>query len=237
MSLFNEPVWFSGRPGEVRVCGGCHEDRSQPVTVTPAAITTFINASDSLFSTTPRGQRLRTNPASADQIVGVPWNTQVQPILDTNCIACHDAANTAGVQGYTIVDPVGGSTISVTLDLTGGPLPASLATVAGGAFSRSYFSLAGPDIEAIERNNLMIMGNFKVYLKPLDARSSILIQKLNPTQVFPTPSSARAFVGAGHLPSLGRTDLSPLAFYTLILAADMGVNYFARENNPHLGGF
>jgi len=30
------------------------------------------------------------------------------------------------------------------------------------------------------------------------------------------------------------TDLSPQEFYTLILAADMAVNFFARENNPHL---
>ena len=28
-------------------------------------------------------------------------------------------------------------------------------------------------------------------------------------------------------------DLTPAEFYKLILAADMGVNYYARENNPH----
>ena len=28
MSSLAEPVWFSARAGESRVCGGCHEDRA-----------------------------------------------------------------------------------------------------------------------------------------------------------------------------------------------------------------
>jgi hypothetical protein len=239
MSLFNEPVWFSGRPGESRVCGGCHENRTQTTIVKPGVIDAAVAANNQLFSTTPRNARLNTNPASATQIVGVGWNTQLQPIFDRNCVtACHDAGNSAGVKGYTITDPATGTSVSWALNLTGDPLPASLSVAAGGgAYSASYFSMAGPNTEAIEKNHLMISGNFKVYMNPEDAHGSIVMQKLNPTKLFPSPdANVRAFSVATnpvHLTAQGKSDLSPQEFYTLILAADMGVNYFARENNPH----
>jgi len=110
-------------------------------------------------------------------------------------------------------------------------------------FSASYFSMAGPDMEAIDDGNLVISGDFKVYLNPEDAHDSIAIQMLNPTVLFPTACDAsvtqatpcqRAFPttphssdGYGNYP-----ELTPLEFYTLILATDMGANYYARENNP-----
>ena len=34
--------------------------------------------------------------------------------------------------------------------------------------------------------------------------------------------------------SVGGQELTPDEFYALILAADMGVNFYARENNPGL---
>jgi hypothetical protein len=78
----------------------------------------------------------------------------------------------------------------------------------------------------------MVTGNYKVYLKPEDARGSLAIQLLNPTQLFPAPSGTRAFPTTPHMSGKG-TDLTPQEFYTLILATDMGVNFYARENNPH----
>ena len=72
-------------------------------------------------------------------------------------------------------------------------------------------------------------------LNPADARSSLAIRLLNLTQLFPVDPGRRAFVTAPHLPATGQSDLTPTEFYLLILAADMGVNYYARENNPHPG--
>jgi hydrazine synthase alpha subunit-like protein len=236
MSLFNEPVWFSGRAGEARMCGGCHEDRTRTTNVTPGQIDTFAIGAKDLFSKATRAQRINTAPASATAIVGVGWNTQVQKIFDANCVTgCHDKNNSAGVAGYTITDPVAGTSVSWTLNLTGDPLPASLSVAAGGgAYSASYFSMAGPDMEAIEKNHLMISGNFQVYMNPENSRGSLAITKLNPTQLFPAANAGvRAFTTAAHLVEKGKPDLSAQDFYTLILAADMGVNYFARENNPH----
>jgi len=68
-----------------------------------------------------------------------------------------------------------------------------------------------------------------------DAHGSIAIQKLNPFRIFPSPDTAiRAFTTAPHLVAQGAADLTAKEFYLLVLAADMGVNYYARENNPHL---
>ena len=233
MSLFNEPVWFSGRAGEARMCGGCHEDRTRTTNVTPGQLDTFALGAAPLFGTVARNARLNKTPATATDIVGVGWDTQIQPILTAKCVECHGADNKAGLAPYTITDQVTGAVTPWTFNLSGDPLPAALAVAAGdGAYSSSYFSMAGPDMEAITKAKLLIAGNFKVYMNPEDARGSIAITKLNPTKLFPTPTADRAFATMPHLIEQGRADLTAKEFYALILSCDMGVNYFARENKP-----
>jgi hypothetical protein len=244
MSLFTEPVWISGRPGEARMCGGCHEDRTKTTNVTPGLLDTFAAGATSLMATalttTPRSarQKVALDPANPSSVVGVAWDKHLQPIFDQNCVTgCHDANNSAGITGYQIQDAMGTVLADWHLDLSSTKVPAALAVVAGGgAFTASYFSMAGPDEEAIERNHLKIVPPNAVvrYMNPLDAHGSKVIQKLNPTQLFPV-TATRAFPVASnppHLTALGKTDLNSLQFYLLILAADMGVNFFARENNP-----
>ncbi|MBC7974340.1 MAG: hypothetical protein H7138_05090 [Myxococcales bacterium] len=233
MSSFNEPVWFSGRAGEARMCGGCHENRTQTTNVSPGQLDAFALGATQMLGTTPRDKRLNKTPNSAAAIIGVGWDTQVQPIFDAKCLDCHDDRNVANIAPYTITDPLTGTVNTWTFNLTSAPLPPEFAVAAdGGAYSKSYFSMAGPDMEAVEKGDLMISGNYKVYLKPTDARGSIAIQKLNPTQLFPTPSATRAFPDTTpHMTGKG-AELTAQEFYTLILAADMGVNYYARENNP-----
>jgi hypothetical protein len=78
-------------------------------------------------------------------------------------------------------------------------------------------------------------------LNPEDARNSDAIRRLNPTQLYPTVSATRAFSTAPHSSTTGNYngagELSATEFYELILAADMGVNYYARENNPHSSAY
>jgi hypothetical protein len=165
--------------------------------------------------------------------MGMAWDRAIQPILDAKCVTCHDASNTAGVAPYTITDPVSGTSVTWTFNLSATKIPL---VVGGedlaGAWPASYFSIAGPEMEAIMDANLVVSGNFKVYAQPQNARESILIQKLNPTQLFPEPNPARrAFTTTPH--SQGKfTELTPTEFYKLILMADHGVNYYARENKP-----
>ena len=97
--------------------------------------------------------------------------------------------------------------------------------------------MAGPDMEAIEKAKLVVAGNFKVYLNPEDARGSIAVKLLNPVQQFPAQNAAvRAFATTPHMQGKG-ADLTPDEYYALILAADMGVNFYARENNPHSAAY
>jgi hypothetical protein len=72
-----------------------------------------------------------------------------------------------------------------------------------------------------------------VYTKPLDARNSLVIQMLNPTVLFPTPATRRAFAGTPHQ----GIELTPQEYYTVILAIDVGMNFYARENNPHVNDY
>ena len=228
MSLFNEPVWFSGRAGEARMCGGCHEDRTRTTNVSPGQLDTFALGATPMFATTARAQRMNQAPANPTDIVGVGWNTLIQPILDAKCVSCHGDDNKAGIAGYTVTDPKTGQSTSFTFNLTGAAAPAGIAGAAGGGFTKSYISMAGLDMEAVERGMLMVSGNYKVYLKPEDARGSLAIQKLNPTQLFPTIDQGKhAFPGAPHV-----AGLTPTEYYAFILAADMGVNFWARENAP-----
>lgn len=234
MSLFNEGFWFSGRPGEARVCGGCHEDRARTTNVPPGLIDTFAIGATSLFSKAPRKMRANPEPVNATDIVGVPWNTVVQGVLDRNCVACHNGTPGPANPSYDITDGTTGQLIMKwTFDLRGGDVPAALSVASGGAtYSASYFSLVGPDMEAVEKGHLVLGPGFKTYMNPADARGSEVIKKLNPTQLFPTPSSTRAFSGMGHLAEQGQAELSARDFYVLILSADLGATFYSRENLP-----
>jgi hypothetical protein len=233
MSIFSETVWFSGRPGEQRVCGGCHEDRTRVTNVPPGVLDTFAVGAADMFSTVARTARLNKTPSKVTDFVGMGWDTQVQPAFAA-CLECHDHNNAAGLVGYTITDAKTGMKVADwTFNLEPGPVPAALSVAAGGgAYSQSYFSMLGPDREAIEKAGLVISGNFKVYMKPLDARGSIAVQKLNPYEIFPTQTANRAFPGMGHMVEQGRPDIAPLDVYRVVLASDMGGQYFARENKP-----
>jgi hypothetical protein len=261
MSLFNEPVWFSARPGESRVCGGCHEDRAKSTIINPGITQAAAVGPKDAMGLTPRGQRMVTSATAlnanliaadgtgTDKLVGMSWGGAdptlagqtgaVQQVFDDNCTNCHGASNTAGIAGYTISDAMGNVVANWTFNLSSDPITINYgpATSMGiQTYSASYFTMAGPDMEAIEKNNLTITGNFKVYMNPEDAAGSEVIKRVNPTQLFPQPNAGvRAFATSPHS-SVGYKsgrELTPTEFYKLILAADMGVNYFARENNPH----
>jgi hypothetical protein len=233
MSLFNEPVWVSGRPGEARICGGCHEDRTKTTSVTPGLLDGFAAGATKLMSDKPRSARLNMAPASPTAVIGVAWDKHLQPVFDAKCTSCHDGSATAANPSYTLTNTKTGQTVTWRFNLKGDPLPAEFAVVAGGgAFSTSYFSMAGPDMEAIERGGFTLSPDFKIYLKPLAAKDSIAIQLLNPTQLFPKiDTGVRAFPTTPHMTGKG-TDLTPTEFYLLILAADSGVNFYSRENSP-----
>ena len=83
---------------------------------------------------------------------------------------------------------------------------------------------------------MLVSGTVKQYLLPENARGSDPIKMLNPTRQFPSQTGERAFATTPHMQGKG-TDLTPDEFYALILSADNGVSFFARENNPDVNEY
>ncbi len=254
MSLENEPVWFSVRPGETRVCGGCHESRAETTVINPGVTNAFTIGASNAMATVPRAGRkmaasdyaaadlIASDGAGADKLIGMGWNNVVQPVFDANCTNCHGSDNLARLPSYQIVNREGTVLLTWTFNLSNTPVNIDYGMGMMDNYTASYFSIAGPDMEALEENGLMVVGTFKTYMNPQDARGSELIKKLNPTQLFPQPNAAvRAFTTSPHSTVAGGyksgRELTATEFYKLILAADMGVNYYARENNPMLDDY
>jgi hypothetical protein len=249
MALLAEPVWFSVGKGESRICGGCHEARDSSTVIDPGLTDAAAIGPTPMFGMTPRGERRSTptdltspnvistapggKAAGHEKLVGMAWDPAIQTVLTAKCVSCHGDDNLAGIAPYTITDPVSGQTLTWTFNLSATSTSLMLGgeDISGG-FPASYFSIAGPDMEAIEEANLVIGGNFKIYAKPQNARESLLIQKLNPTRLFPEPGPERAFPGTTPHSAGRYTELTPTEFYKLILMADHGVNFYARENKP-----
>ena len=255
MAALPEPVWFSARGNESRVCGGCHEDRAKTTVIDPGITQAFaIGAQDARFAST-RAQRVMatgdltrtdlvtagtTGTVGVEKLVGMAWNKTIQPIFDAKCVSCHDGVDRGDGANptYTISTADGTQSVSWTFNLSGAKVPLMINGMdLAGEWSASYFSVAGPDMEAIEKGDLVVSSNFKVYMEPQNARGSIMIQKLNPTRVFPQPSAERAFTTSPHSAGNRYPELTTTEFLKLIMAADMGVNYYARENNPGLASY
>ncbi len=253
MSLENEPVWVSARPGETRVCGGCHEDRAKTTVINPGITQAAAIGPTFAMGTVARNSRImasgdfaksdliQADGSGVSKLVGMGWSTVIQPVFTANCVGCHGTSNTAGLTGYQIIDP---KTNMVILDwkfnLSSDPVSVNYGMGMMDNYTASYFTMAGPDMEALEKNGLMVVGNFKTYMNPQDSRNSELIKRINPTKLFPQPDiNVRAFPSTSpHSQTPGGYDsgreLTATEFYKLILAADMGVNFYARENNPFL---
>ena len=256
MSIENEPVWFSARAGESRVCGGCHENRAETTVINPGITQAAAIGPTSAMGLVARDRRLSTDAelssinTAPDRLIGMAWNKAIQPVFNANCVSCHNGVASAANPSYQIVDPMTGAVVSTfVFDLTD-----RLVTIDYGMgdvqeYPASYISMAGPDMEAIEMGNLMITGTLPCTttggqptlqcMEPQNAINSPVIRLLNPTQLFPSPTSQRAFPTTPHS-SVGYDsgrELTPAEFYKLILAADMGVNYYARENNPRLSRY
>jgi len=255
MSRENEPVWFSARPGESRVCGGCHEDRATTTVINPGITQAAAIGPFDAMAMVPRQKRMSSDAellsvaTAPDRLIGMAWNKAIQPVFDSKCTSCHDGSANGANPSYSIVDPMTGAVVSTfTFDLTSTPVTINYGGDRGPeTYPASYLSMAGPDMEALDRGNLAITGTLPCKtvdgqptaqcMEPLNARDSYVIRLINPFQIFPAPTSIRAFSTTPHSTAKGYSELSAAEFYKLILAADMGVNYFARENNPHMSSY
>jgi hypothetical protein len=229
LSIASEPVWVSGRAGEQRVCGGCHESRSKNTVIAPGVTEGVVRTAINLD--VPRAQRLSTD-YSYDKVRGVPWNLAIQPIFDAKCVSCHDG-NPAkpGNRQFTVMDKTLGTMQTFVFDLRGQKVPLTVGERMSDDFTASYVSLVGLGMELGE-NVVTITGDYKPFIAPGEAVKSDVIKKLNPPQRFPSvDANVRAFAGMPvHPTDVGGQALTPDEYYLLILNIDMGAQYYFREN-------
>ncbi len=232
MALATEPVWFSGKAGESRFCGGCHENRSSTSIIQPGITQAIAIGPTAAMSDVARADRQSTT-YTRDKIVGVPWDKSLQPLFDAKCVSCHNGVAGPANPSYTITDPATGKSATWIFNLSGDAVSLSVGNFMMDGYSASYLSMAGPDMEAIAKAKVVITGNLTVYIKPLDAAHSPLMQKLNPPMQYPTQDlGTRAFPVATNPPhavAVGQ-ELTADEYLRLIMAADMGANFYSREN-------
>jgi hypothetical protein len=229
-----EPVWITGRPGESRFCGGCHESRTDTTVIQPGITEAIAIGPDDLMSQVARFDRVTTDAARP---VGIPWDTALQPIFDAKCAmsGCHDGTPGPANKSFTITDPESGQTQTFTFDLRGGEVDFAFGDAMISGYSRSHLSLLGPSMLELEEFDLEITGEMPTYVLPENARESILIQMLNPPRQFPTVDEGdRAFGGVdGHSEQQGFA-LTPAEQRLLIEMVDNGGQFYSRENAPAL---
>ncbi len=247
----NEDIWFSGRAGESRFCGGCHENRTVPSTITPGE--TAAAALGPINLDTPRPERVSTSayvlaggvlPAGTNAanpgdngIRGVPWDLAIQPILDAKCATCHNGdASQSYNPSYTVTDMTSGTSQTFVFDLRGQKLNVTVGERMTGDFTASYLSLMGLG-EILGDDVVQITGTPPDYVMAAAAETSkLMTEHLNPPQRYPLDTNTRLVPGlAVHPVDVGGTELTPDEYYLLELNIDMGGEYFFRENLDEAG--
>jgi hydrazine synthase alpha subunit-like protein len=247
----NEDIWFSGRSGESRFCGGCHENRTVPSPIQPGATQAVIHGPVNLDA--PRAARQSAtayalvngalpagtnaaNPGDND-VRGVPWDRAIQPILDAKCASCHNGDATQSYNpSYTVTDMTSGTAQTFVFDLRGQKLNVTVGERMTGDFTASYLSLMGLG-EILGDDVVKITGTPPDYVTAAAAETSKLMTAyLNPPQRYPLDTNTRLVPGlAVHPVDVGGTELTPDEYYLLELNIDMGGQYFFRENLDEAG--
>jgi hypothetical protein len=242
LAIRNQTTWIQGMPGEARVCGGCHEERTGPNSPASQPIQIAIDPEDMML---PIAQRVEYPWA------GAPGNpTEIQSILTERCAGCHNETENGPGRPQETYSLIMGSASGETttygvprLDLSDRPITVTYdGDVA--TYPASYVSIFYPSALAME----MGMGGVGVEGEvppmwgiPSDARASALIEKINITSVFDDGRAAwplgEAFsdariAGAArtlHPEDVGGT-LTRAERVALIRAIDLGGQYYARQN-------
>jgi hypothetical protein len=227
MAIRNQMLWIQGMPGESRVCGGCHENRTSNVEAT----TTIAQQLGAVKLTAPISERLE-----------LPWygahvGDDVQKVLDRACASCHSggAGDPFAGQTYTVTADLEDGTTSMyqipVLDLSSRPIEVFY-EMEEVTYPASYVTLLYPSA---------MMGEVRAedapeeWVIPGSARASRFIRKMNINAVKYdadgklVETTEWAFPGSGHPEDKGvivtREDR-----LTLIRSIDLGGQYYSRRN-------
>lgn len=273
MRVTNEDRWFSAAPGEQRFCGGCHEARGATQVVDPG-LSDAVGAGPANFAL-PYENRRMADPqtqdwaalagkllypgdeayADAGRITGVPWDMAVQQVLDAAaCGTCHDGTAGPANPSVMIEDAMSENPMSTewVFDLTGRMVTVEYGMMTGEYTASHITMLLMAGMMNEEGVTITQTGEnpFQAYMVPQSARDSVLIQYVQPEQVFPTHDPQNlAFAGVARddgqtyapqhpsetTPGFDAAVHRPLTAeekYILILAADLGGQYYSLENAP-----
>jgi hypothetical protein len=242
LAIRNETTWIQGMPGEDRVCGGCHEDRTKPSLPGGQGVTIARGRGPEDFLV-PVLERTEYPWAGANT-AGNP--NEIQALLDAKCAKCHNETTNGDkpqefyeVQSMNMATGASYDYMIPRLDLSSRPITVTYDRQTH-AWPASYVSIFYPAALEMEMEKAEITGTVPPkWGVPSDARHSALIEKLNITsELEPTKFAwplGEAF-SLGEIAGGTRSDHAALAGLTrdqvrmLIRAFDMGGQYFARQN-------
>jgi hypothetical protein len=251
MAIRSQTTWIQGMPGESRVCGGCHEDRTSTVRPTDQQLTIAAGKDPERYNL-PITERVEYPWAYANDAGNV---NEIQGILNARCVSCHNTTtNGNGPQEFytlTMTDAVTGEMEATymipRLDLSDTPITVTYDNEVA-TYPSSYVSLFYPAALAMEmgQDGTMVEGTIPPrWAIPSDARHSKLIEKLNitaegddtdyawelgtPIEADENGGTVAGGVHEDHIkayaPEMTRDEV-----VKLIRAIDLGGQFYARQN-------
>ncbi len=238
LAIGDETVWIGVEPRGARVCGGCHENRTDTAIIDPGlTIAAVIGPAEALslvpkynpdgsFGRISTADALVATPGAMTDLVDVPnggdggfgGSIGLQYIFDNKCVSCHEGTPGPANPTLTITNPADMSTQTLVFDLRG-----QLVQVDTGeedlmaAYPASHISLSGPDMVALERAGLVVEGDMRNYVDAGSAITSEVIKILNPPRLF------RQYEG------------QPASPGSMAFNIDMADRYFPVTGNQHEG--
>jgi hypothetical protein len=246
MAIRSQTTWIQGMPGESRVCGGCHEDRTSGVRPSDQQVTAATGSGPQKFN------------VAISERTEYPWykanagfeTNEIQALLNQRCVQCHNATTNGDKpqEFYTITmnDEATGEMTSYMiprLDLTDTPITVTYDRRTA-TYPMSYVSIFYPAALDMEMDGAMIEGTLPPrWAIPSDARHSKMIEKLNVTAEsdpsdyawelgteIAADENKGTVAGGVHVDHAAVAGLTRDELVKLIRAIDMGGQFYGRQN-------
>jgi len=249
MAIRSQTTWIQSMPGESRVCGGCHEDRTSEVRPADQQLTVAAGKDPEMYNL-PIASRTEFPWAYANDAQNV---NEIQSLLNARCVQCHNSTtNGNGPQDFYTVSTTDAATGMVSamykiprFDLSDTPITVKYDRQEK-TYPSSYVSIYYPAALSMEmgRDGAMVTGTVPPrWGIPSDARHSKMIEKLNVTSAtdatdyawklgtpIPADDNMGTVAGGTHVDHAAVAGLTRDELVKLIRTIDMGGQFYSRQN-------